>query len=595
MKHCSRKANASGQAILAALVLTLMGLLSGSVVPISLSSLSKRSGLPVPQVTSGGRIVFERVDTGSPTQAGSGLYIIDADGVSLRRLSRSGDEPAFSHDGTKVAFVSGQPPLGCNNHELNSMASIFGTDQRPLTNVCGYDQHPSWSPDGTKIAFWSDRDAGEGLYVMNADGSDQTRIVNTSSIQRLVESPNWSPDGTRIAFIGYNLNTNNEADIFIVNVDGSNPIDITNTPTISEVAPAWSRDGNKLAYVRVTSPDDSDIYTMNANGSNQTQLTGLSITGLGIILGLGELKLAWSPDGTRLAFMDVGNSLDIFTVNADGSNRMNLTNTPDNDTYPDWQTAALVPTTNPIDDARFFVRQHYRDFLSREPDPDGWDYWTSQLTSCGSDDLCIRARRIAVSDAFFFEPEFNLTGGYIYRIYKTTLGVNPTFAEFRPDRAQVVGGANLDQAKTAFALSFVQRPAFVTAYPAGMTALEFVDKVVLTIQQNSQVDLSSLKPSLIPLYDGTNNGRAVILRQVADNQQLIDGEYNRLFVLHEYFAYLRRDPEPDGYNFWLGQLNRFPLRDVNIQHAMVCSFITSIEYQLRFSIVVTHSNQECPQ
>jgi hypothetical protein len=78
-------------------------------------------------------------------------------------------------------------------------------------------------------------------------------------------------------------------------------------------------------------------------------------------------------------------------------------------------------------------------------------------------------------------------------------------------------------------------------------------------------------------------------------QGFIDAEYNRSFVLMEYFGYLRRDPDRGGFDFWLAQVNKFPLRNVSIQHAMACSFITSAEYQTRFSSVVTHTNRECPQ
>jgi subtilisin family serine protease len=256
---------------------------------------------------------------------------------------------------------------------------------------------------------------------------------------------------------------------------------------------------------------------------------------------------------------------------------------------------SLALPTNPIDDPRSFVRQHYLDFLSREPDQGGWDYWTNQITSCGSDQLCVNARRIAVSDAFFFEQEFQDTGAYVYRIYKAAFGLNPTFAQFQPDRAQVVGGSNLDQGKAAFALAFVQRDGFVQVYPRAQTGDQFVDAMLGVIRVNSGVDLSSIRPNLIASYDGTDNGRAVILRQVADNQAFIDAEYNRSFVLNEYFGYLRRDPEQGGYDFWLGQVNRFPIRDIGIQHAMVCSFITSVEYQVRFGSAVTHTNSECPQ
>ena len=73
----------------------------------------------------------------------------------------------------------------------------------------------------------------------------------------------------------------------------------------------------------------------------------------------------------------------------------------------------------------------------------------------------------------------------------------------------------------------------------------------------------------------------------------IDEEYNRTFVATQYFGYLRRDADIGGFLFWLGQVNNAPLRDPAKQHGMVCSFITSDEYQRRFSSVVNHSNVEC--
>jgi hypothetical protein len=251
--------------------------------------------------------------------------------------------------------------------------------------------------------------------------------------------------------------------------------------------------------------------------------------------------------------------------------------------------------TNPIDGNRFFVQQQYYDFLNRVPDPGGFDYWTGQLNNCGTDRQCLHDRRIGVSDAFFFEPEFQESGAYVYRIYKAAFGAVPTYAAFMPDRSRVIGGAQLDASKTAFALTFVQRASFVAAYPQTMTGDQFVTALLQKVKDTSGVDLTGQQAALTALYDGTDNGRAAILRQVADNQSLIDAEYRRSFVLMEYFGYLRRDPDLEGFNFWLGQVNRYPVRDVGIQHAMVCSFITSAEYQLRFGSAVTHTNQECPQ
>jgi hypothetical protein len=123
----------------------------------------------------------------------------------------------------------------------------------------------------------------------------------------------------------------------------------------------------------------------------------------------------------------------------------------------------------------------------------------------------------------------------------------------------------------------------------------FVDALLNSIKQNSNVDLSGQRNALMGLYDGTDNGRAAILKQVSETGAFIDGEYNQSFVLMEYFGYLRRDPDDGGFGFWLAQVNKYPLRNVGIQHAMACSFITSAEYQLRFSSNVTHTNRECPQ
>src|SRR5207342_1954654 len=85
---------------------------------------------------------------------------------------------------------------------------------------------------------------------------------------------------------------------------------------------------------------------------------------------------------------------------------------------------------NPLDDARFFVRRQYLDFLNREPDQGGWDYWTNEITKCGSDARCIHERRIGVSAAFFVEMEFQDSGYYVYRFYKVSFGRQPSFAEF---------------------------------------------------------------------------------------------------------------------------------------------------------------------
>ena len=128
-----------------------------------------------------------------------------------------------------------------------------------------------------------------------------------------------------------------------------------------------------------------------------------------------------------------------------------------------------------------------------------------------------------------------------------------------------------------------------------MNAEQFVDAFLGTVLQSSGAGLATQRAQLVALYNGTDSSRVAIIRRVADSQTFAQAEYNRAFVFTQYAGYLRRDPDMGGFLFWLGQINSGPLRDVRKQHAMVCSFITSAEYQNRFSSVVTHTNADCPQ
>ena len=133
----------------------------------------------------------------------------------------------------------------------------------------------------------------------------------------------------------------------------------------------------------------------------------------------------------------------------------------------------------------------------------------------------------------------------------------------------------------------MQRAEFVTKYQANTTAASFVDALLQTVQA-SGVNLSAERTNLIGAYNNAANtvdSRAAVVRSVADNATFKQAQYNQAFVLTEYFAYLRRDIDLNGYNFWLNVLNT---GDPGNYRGMVCSFITSTEYQNRFSSIVTH-------
>jgi hypothetical protein len=271
---------------------------------------------------------------------------------------------------------------------------------------------------------------------------------------------------------------------------------------------------------------------------------------------------------------------------------------------------------NPTLEENFFVNQHYYDFLQRQPDPGGFSFWIGQISFCGADPTCLHNQTIVVSNAFFYEQEYQQTGAYVYRIFRAAFGNNqplpnpdnsnlteskkiPSYDSYAALRARVVGGANLSAGQQDAANLFVTSPQFLAKYPANLPMDQFVDAVLSTILTDIGVNLTAQRTTLI----GLPNRGAVLYRLANDdlqggnggfnNRAFIDAEYNRAFVITQYFGYLRRDGDIGGILFWLGQVNSAPLRDTSKQNAMVCSFITSGEYQLRFGPKIPRTNQEC--
>ena len=256
----------------------------------------------------------------------------------------------------------------------------------------------------------------------------------------------------------------------------------------------------------------------------------------------------------------------------------------------------LIP--NQIDDAQFFVRQQYRDFLNREPDADGLAFWTNEITSCGGEAQCVEAKRINVSAAYFLSIEFQQTGYLVYRFYKTSYGNLPgapvpiNLSEFLPDTQKIRQGVIVNQGgwqqtlennKEAFTKEFVQRSRFLASYPITMTEEEFVD--MLKSNVGGALSQSERDQLVRDLAFGVKT-RAQVLRAVAEDPDLVNAEFNRAFVLMQYFGYLRRNPNDapdgnfDGYNFWLNKLNQF--NGDFVQAEMVRSFLVSGEYRRRF-------------
>ncbi len=279
---------------------------------------------------------------------------------------------------------------------------------------------------------------------------------------------------------------------------------------------------------------------------------------------------------------------------------------------------STAPPANPIDTAREFVKQQYRDFLNREADQAGEDFWTDNITKCNDPARrppgqtvaqCTLRQQETTSGAFFLSPEFQYTGYYVYRMFVGGLGRAPKLSEFTPDALFVGNGiivngqlsaAKINQNKTDFAAQFVNctdvakyRCAEFKAIYDGLTNPQYVDKLFQTTGINPS---PSDRTALINGLNGGTQSRAMVLQKVVDginviaegNQQFTttyghafyDQQFNRAFVQLEYFGYMKRDPDEAGYAFWLAKLNQFGGDFVKAE--MVLAFISSPEYRARF-------------
>jgi hypothetical protein len=240
-------------------------------------------------------------------------------------------------------------------------------------------------------------------------------------------------------------------------------------------------------------------------------------------------------------------------------------------------------SANVIDSPDYFVRQNYLDFLGREPDEAGFNFWSDQIISCGADAGCAERRTINVSAAYFLSIEFMETGGLVDGLYRASYNRRAQYVEFMPDTATVANGvivgssnwaATLAANKEAFVNAWVQRPEFQAAY-GSLDNTAYVDALI-----SHAGGFNGDRDAIVSGLNGNTLTRAAALRAVAENEGFNTAKHNGMFVMMEYFGYLRRDPDESGFNFWLNKLNQ---HNGNFEQAeMVKSFIVSGEYRSRF-------------
>lgn len=521
------------------------------------------------------------------------IYSMNPDGSGLLNLTNDPADdvaPAFSPAGTMIAFSSNRADGKFQLYRINSN----GSNLVRLTFSSASDVKPSWSP-ASLITFQTDRDGNEEIYTVNAnDGSSPQNISNNPTFD--VE-PARSNDGARVLFASAR---DDNFDIFIMNSDGTAQTRLTNNPS-NDIQPAIQAAGTippppgpNAATIQFSASDysvaeDGRVATITVTRSGST--TGAATVDYGTspgtatnrsdyIFSFGKLRFAAGETSKTFkviiindVYIEPDETITLFLSNPTGASL----GSPASATLTIRDNDSATPTlaTNPIDNATFFVQQQYYDFLSREPDQPGLDFWVGRINEC-RDPACIERRRYEVSAAFFIEQEYQQTAFFVYRLYRAAFSRVPTYQEFIRDRSRVIDGPDIAQNKLDLVNDFVARDAFKQIYPDTLTPEEFVNRLF---------DMATLFPFTAErqqLAADLRNGvktRAQVLSAVIEIAAFKTREFNPAFVLSQYFGYLQRDPDAAGFNFWLDVISN---RDVNNYLGMVQAFITSPEYRRRF-------------
>jgi Tol biopolymer transport system component len=261
----------------------------------------------------GSRVVLSR--------NGTSIWIVNVDGSGAHEVDSSSSflvHPQWSPDDSRIVYVAnsgGTTPLTIYS------AAAEGTGA-PANLTVGEDgQGPlEWAPDGSKLAFISNRTGNLDVFSMDKNGSATMNLTNRTGTDGQ-DGPVWSPDGTKIVFTGSNR-------IWIMNADGSSPVNLSGTSGMQHADPIWSPDGTLIYFVADPSTNAS-LWVMNANGANQHSIDSSADI---------DLEPVPSPDGSRIAWSSKRDgNFEIYVSDADGSNPVRVTNAPEDDKHPRWR------------------------------------------------------------------------------------------------------------------------------------------------------------------------------------------------------------------------------------------------------------------
>ncbi len=518
----------------------------------------------------------------------------DFSGGMLFEISQSGTAPDCSV--TPIAF----------GQTINGSLAVSDCES-PIRGV-GYraDRYSFTAAAGQQIAISVDGGGSVDTFV-SLIGPNGVVVINDDDSGGVSSISSRIPGGTGMLPLGIAGTYIIEVTEFDAGATGNYSLTLTGsagtTPTIQFSQPTYSigEAGTSLTVTVTRSGDisgtatvdytttDTDTFTVNcANfAGNAFARCDFSTSIDTVTFGPGQSSRTFQIPIINDAWAEGSETFGVVLSNPTGGASLGSPATA-TITITDNET---VNGPNPIFTTPFFVRQHYLDFLSREPEPG--EPWTNILNNCSDVNNNPVCDRLTVSESFFGSPEFRIKGNFVFRFYRVAFNRLPLYTEIVKDMRAVTGQTPTEtfDKKGTFTNNFVLRPEFASLN--AMSPTDYVNtlmnryglpSVTTPNPATPNDDVNKVTLTRAQLISGLTGGtltRAQVLRAIADSDQVFNLEFTKTFVAMQYYGYLQRTPEQAGFDDWLDYLTTHP----GDNRTMVNGFMNSSEYRSRFGPV----------